>query len=105
MNINEITLYIDGTFASIELAKIHYFRSYGNYVKLAMQKNTLVAKITTRELEDSLPEELFLRIHKSYIVNIQKIQVVTDNGILMDDQTKLPICKTYKQYVRRVLSK
>lgn len=105
MNIHEITFHIDGNIVPIEFSKIYYFRSYGNYVKIVMEKDTLVTKITTNELENTLPEELFLRIHKSYIVNMHKIQVVTEEAIVLDDQKKLPIGKTFKRYVKKALSK
>lgn len=105
MNVNEITFHIDGNFVPIEFATICYFKSYGNYVKIITEKDTLVTKITTNELEHGLPEQLFLRIHKSYIVNMKKIQAVTEDSIMLYDQTKVPIGKTFKRYVKKVLSK
>jgi DNA-binding LytR/AlgR family response regulator len=49
------------------------FSADPNYVKLHTVKKTYLASITTSELEKCLPEKNFVRIHKSYIVAIDKI--------------------------------
>lgn len=102
---SELTFHVDGKFEAIDLAGIYYLKSYGNYVKIVTQIETFVVKITTNRLENTLPEEMFIRVHKSYIVNIKMIHNVSEEMILLLDQTNIPIGKTYKRYVKKVLSK
>jgi DNA-binding LytR/AlgR family response regulator len=94
-----IDLKINGQMVSISFAKIKYFQSLGNYIKVITLEKTLFTQVTTKEIEDALPVELFIRIHKSFIVNKSKITKMYEDEILLDD-IKLPIGKTFKKYVR-----
>lgn len=105
MGISELTFHIDGKSENIGLAGIYYFKSYGNYVKIVMKLSSLVVKSTTVELENTLPDEMFIRVHKSYIVNIEMIRSISEDTITLIDQTNIPIGKTYKRYVKKVLLK
>lgn len=99
-----IQLRIDGKATDILFCDIIFIESFGNYVKIATTSKTYLAQLTTKVIESLLPEEHFIRIHKSYIVNshlITKIEhsVVAINSIL------LPIGKTYKQYFLKMVGK
>ena len=49
-----------------------------------------------KKMEDYLPSALFMRIHRSYIVNLQKIREVNKNRVILDADTSLPIGDLYK---------
>jgi DNA-binding LytR/AlgR family response regulator len=99
----QIELKIDGEMCAVPFSIIHYFQSFGNYIKVITDQKQLIVQLTTAELESSLPRERFIRIHKSFIVNRAKIRYVADDEIVLGD-CRLPIGKTFKKYVREILA-
>jgi two-component system LytT family response regulator len=99
-----IELKINGELQTVQLDKVFYFQSLGNYVKVFMERKNYLTHITTKELEDLLPKNSFLRIHKSFIVNRSRISNVTDEEVILGE-TKLPIGKTFKKYVKETIGK
>lgn len=95
-SINYITVKIDGYFIDIELSKLLYAQSFGNYVKLFTKHRTYLASTTTNELQSSLPEHLFVRIHKSYIVALDKIDRIDKDFVVIND-LRIPIGITYRR--------
>jgi len=94
--INSVSVKVDGYFIDIELDKLLFAQSFGNYVKLYTLKKTYLASITTSELEKCLPEKNFMRIHKSFIVALDKIDTAEKDFIIIKDE-KLPIGITYRR--------
>ncbi|MNR23622.1 LytTr DNA-binding domain protein [compost metagenome] len=87
---------VDGYFMDIELDQLLFAQSFGNYVKLYTLKKTYLASITTSEFEKCLPEKNFMRIHKSYIVALDKIDATEKDFVIIKNE-KLPIGITYKR--------
>ncbi len=98
----EIRLKIDGDLKTISFDNILYLQSLGNYLKIHTPAKIWLTQVTTHHIEDSLPKEVFLRIHKSYIINKTKIDRLTDTHVVIRNVT-LPIGKTFKKYVRASL--
>ncbi len=71
---------------------ILFVQSYGEYVKLYKKDGVIRALQTTAFMEDVLPAEDFIRIHRSHIVNINQIIEITGNQVVIE-QHKLPISK------------
>jgi DNA-binding LytR/AlgR family response regulator len=86
----------------INITDLFFFESYGNYIKIHSEKKTYIITETMANLEKSLPEKQFIRIQKSYIINIQKIESLNTNTIKINN-IELPIGKTYKEIVRKRL--
>ncbi|MDO6436221.1 LytTR family DNA-binding domain-containing protein [Cyclobacterium sp. 1_MG-2023] len=91
-----ITVKVDGEFKDIKLQKLNYIQSFGNYVKIHKNQKVCLGSISTTEFEKLLPEESFIRIHKSYIVAIDKIKNI-DKDFVEIEEEKLPIGITYKR--------
>lgn len=91
-----INIKIDGYVTEIEVDKILYAQSFGNYVKLFTTTKTYLASITTNELEKCLPQNAFMRIHKSYIVALDKIESA-EKDVVKVKKIYLPIGITYKR--------
>ena len=96
VNIDSVNVKVDGYFVDIELDLLLYAQSFGNYVKLHTIKRTYLASITTSEFEKCLPNKSFLRIHKSYIIAIDKIDDITKDFVIIKNE-KLPIGITYRR--------
>lgn len=99
-----IELKIDGELQAVSLDKIFYIQSLGNYVKIFTDKKNHLIQVTTKELEEQLPKNAFLRIHKSFIVNRSRISHVSDEEVSIGEM-KLPIGKTFKKYVKERVGK
>ncbi|WP_326984419.1 response regulator [Chryseobacterium sp. MYb264] len=87
---------VNGKDEDIRLDEISYIQSYGNFIKIFMGRKFHLVSMTTQEVLKNLPSSQFLRIHKSYIVSLQKIERFENNEISMDD-IKLPVGITFKQ--------
>jgi len=80
---------------------ILFVEAYGNYTKI----NTITGMILSHEkisdLENDLPKDQFLRVHKSFIVAINKIMTIEGNQIIITEN-KIPIGQTYKKLVNEL---
>ena len=99
-----IELKVNGEMQEITLEKLMYVQSLGNYVKLFTDRKNFLVQITTKELEELLPKNLFIRIHKSFIVNRSRISKTSDEEIFLGE-TRLPIGKTFKKYVKETMGR
>lgn len=102
--VNSISVKVDGYFMDLELDQLLFAQSFGNYVKLHTIKRTYLASITTIELEKCLPEKNFMRIHKSYIVALDKIDTADKDFVTIKNE-KLPIGITYKRELTERMKK
>ncbi|MCV9927227.1 response regulator transcription factor [Flavobacterium sp. LS1R49] len=93
---NTVSVKVDGHFVELELENLLFAQSFGNYVKLHTTKRTYLASITTSEFEKCLPELGFMRIHKSYIVALDKIEA-TEKDFVVIKKERLPIGITYRR--------
>ncbi len=91
--------------ADKKLVKIHfneilYIEGLKDYVIIKKEVGRVIALQTMKSLEAKLPDNIFMRVHRSYIVNIQKIKAVVGNAIeiVESNQPKhIPIGKNYKE--------
>lgn len=99
-----VSLKIDGIMLDMNVNDILFAQSYGNYVKIFTQRKTYLASMTTNELENSLPSEHFMRMHKSYIVAIDKINGSERDAIIING-VRVPVGITYRRVLTERLKK
>lgn len=98
-----ISLKDNRTIYKIRLSDIQYIQSWGNYLKVFLDDgNVKMVRKTIKEMEAELPNSLFERIHKSYLVHRQKVRAIEGNQIRLTDIT-LPIGKSYAMLVKERL--
>ncbi|WP_294965918.1 response regulator transcription factor [uncultured Flavobacterium sp.] len=102
--VNSVSVKVDGYMMDIELDQLLFAQSFGNYVKLHTTKRTFLASITTTEFEKCLPEKSFMRIHKSYIVALDKIDATEKDFVVIKNE-RIPIGITYKRELTDRLKK
>ena len=102
--VNSVSVKVDGYLMDIELDQLLFAQSFGNYVKLHTTKRTYLASITTTEFEKCLPEKSFMRIHKSYIVALDKIDATEKDFVVIKNE-RIPIGITYKRELTDRLKK
>ena len=99
-----ISLKDNKTIYRIAHKDISYIQSWGNYLKVFIRhQDVKIVRKTIKTLESELPADQFLRIHKSYIININHIIAIEGNLIKFDDQ-QLPIGKSYLVNVKKTIT-
>jgi DNA-binding LytR/AlgR family response regulator len=92
----------DKKMVKIALDDILYVESLKDYVIIYLPSRRIVTKQKISYLEQKLPEGSFLRIHRSYLVAISKIQAFSPNHVEINNQ-ELPIGRSHKSEVAKVL--
>ncbi|MDT0647554.1 LytTR family DNA-binding domain-containing protein [Zunongwangia sp. F260] len=87
----------------VYLNSLKYIQALGDYVKFITEKDNFVVLATMKSFEKQLPSDRFLRIHKSYIVNLEKIERYNSKNIEIDKQ-KLPLSRHKKNNLVEALS-
>ncbi len=77
------------------LNELRYIEALGDYVKLVTEHDALVVLSTMKAFEALLPSNRFLRIHKSYIVNLEKVERYNSKVIELDKE-ELPLSRNRK---------
>ncbi len=84
-----------------------YIEGLKDYVIIRMDKRRIITLQTMKSLEDKLPKHRFKRIHRSYIVNLDKIQAIVGNmvEVIEKGQVKhLPVGKNYREELLEIIN-
>ena len=87
----------------INFDDILYVESLSDYIKIHTKDTVLVTRETISNLEMKLPSQQFLRIHRSYIINLNKTDSYT-NEFIEIEKNAIPISRTYKENVLKKLN-
>ena len=90
----------------IAISDIRYIEGMSEYLKIHLESlpKPIVTLLSMKKMEEFLPTH-FMRIHRSYIINLKKIQEVNKNRVIMDSETYLPIGDNYKDAFNDYLNK
>ncbi|WP_256013591.1 LytR/AlgR family response regulator transcription factor [Desertivirga xinjiangensis] len=83
-------------FVKVKYDEIIYVEASLNYISLIMEQEKHLAYLTMKEIEENLPCEKFIRVHKSYIVNINKIRAVDGNQVFLNNGERIIIGASYR---------
>lgn len=89
-------------FIKLTLSEVLYLESMSNYVAFKTAAKTYLSLTSMQKLEDTMPDH-FIRIHRSYMVNIRKIDRIETNAVLVGDK-QLPISTSYKDKLLQKLN-
>lgn len=98
----------DKKLVKINYADIIYIEGLKDYVIIRMDNSRVITLQTMKSLEEKLPQNIFKRIHRSYIVNVDKIEAVVGNmvEVVEKNQAKhLPIGKNYRDELLEIINK
>lgn len=88
----------------IDYEDIYYIEGQGDYLKIVIRKDQIMALMTFRDMESILPTERFMRIHRSYIISMNKIEYIERDRVKIRDQF-IPVGDTYKKPFYLLLKK
>lgn len=93
---------VDRKMVKVFLHDILYIEGFSDYVKIITSSKTLITKQLISTLEETLPKEIFIRIHRSFIISINKINSYNADSITIGN-AELPIGRLFKQNAIRKL--
>ena len=94
---NTLFLKTDYRIVKVSIPDIRYIEAMSEYLKVWIQGEAkpIITLLSMKKMEERLPD-YFMRIHRSYIINLTMIQEVNKNRVIMDADTYLPIGDMYK---------
>lgn len=91
----EIYVNIDKRLIKIEVLSINSIQANGDYIFIKTDAKNYVVHTTLKKIEEKLPKNIFLRVHRSHIINIQKIIDIQDSTVLIGKDV-IPVSKSNK---------
>ncbi|MBY0485599.1 MAG: LytTR family DNA-binding domain-containing protein [Flavobacteriaceae bacterium] len=82
-NSKEFYINIDRRLIKIEFNSVTVVEAKGDYIHIKTDVKNYVVHSTLKKIEDKLPKDLFLKVHRSYIINTKKIIDIEDNSVLI----------------------
>ena len=88
----------------IELKSIKYIEGMREYVRIHLSdQKPVITLLSFKKLMDKLPSNHFMRVHRSYIVNLKKITTIERSRIIFDDDVRIPISDQYKDSFQKYI--
>ena len=107
--VDENTIFVksDYKIVRINIDHIRYIEAMSEYLRIACddRDKPVIVLLSLKKIEEHLPSNKFMRIHRSYIINLDKIKEVKKNHVIIDQDTSLPIGDNYKESFMAYLSK
>jgi DNA-binding LytR/AlgR family response regulator len=90
----------------INFDDIKYIEGMSEYIRIHLTNSKPVMTLMSmKSVEDILPSDRFMRVHRSYIVNLTKISVVERNRIIFDGNVYIPVSEQYKKIFQSYIDK
>ncbi len=91
----------------INIDSIKYIESMSEYVRIVTDTDTkpILTLLSMKKMEDRLPSDRFMRVHRSFIVNLHKINEVSRLRIVFDGETYIPVGDLYKERFTEYITK
>lgn len=104
-NLNNDFLYvnIDRRLTKMRVSDIYIIEAKGDYIHIKTEEENYLVHSTLKKIQDKLPEHLFLKIHRSFIINLKKIVDIENNSILIKKQV-IPISRVKRPLLMKRLN-
>lgn len=80
----------------VDFKDILYIEGEGAYLKFVLDGRNIMTLMSFQHMNELLPPDLFMRVHKSYVIAINKIQSVEKGGVIIRDK-RIPVGETYRK--------
>ena len=101
---NEIFIKNNSSLIRLKYDDIIWIEALENYVVVNTYHDKYTIHFTMKAISEKMPSTKFVRVHRSYIVNLNKIEMLEDNSVVVDTETgqkNIPIGKSYKDNLMR----
>ena len=90
----------------INLDDIKYIESMHEYIRIHLiNEKPVMTLVSLKSIEEQLPKEKFMRVHRSYIVNMGRINLIDRNRIVFDNNVYIPVSDNYKDKFQEFIDK
>ncbi|WP_046755058.1 LytR/AlgR family response regulator transcription factor [Kordia jejudonensis] len=100
---NDLYVNIDRRLVKINIPDICVIEAKGDYIKIKAEDKNYIVHSTLKKIEEKLPNSLFLKVHRSYIINTTKIVDIEDNSVLIK-QDVIPVSRANKKELMQRLN-
>ncbi|MGM8363669.1 LytR/AlgR family response regulator transcription factor [Flavobacterium sp. ARAG 55.4] len=102
-NKNEFYVNIDRRLIKIEIPSVTIVEAKGDYIHIKTEHKNYIVHSTLKKIEDKLPTDLFLKVHRSYIINTKKIIDIEDNSVLIGKDV-IPVSRSNRPELMKRLN-
>jgi len=103
-NARYLMIKCDGKLYRVDFEMIYYLEAFGDYIKVHLEDGTLLTHDTLKRMESLLPGEKFLRIHRSFIIALNRIQFIEGNRIRIGS-ADIPVAASYREGLMKELDR
>ncbi|MCX6243471.1 MAG: LytTR family DNA-binding domain-containing protein [Bacteroidetes bacterium] len=90
----------------INFDEIKYIEAMSEYIRIHLANaKPVMTQLSMKSIEEKLPEDRFMRVHRSFIINLSKISVIERNRIIFDGNVYIPVSEQYKAKFQNYLDK
>jgi len=86
-----------------KLSDISLIEAYGNYIKVWLQEEMLLANSTFKDILAQLPEQIFTKVNKSFVVNNKHVESIGTNELMLSNGRSVKIGAPYKKIARQIM--
>jgi two-component system response regulator LytT len=101
--VNEFYVNIDRRLIKIEIASVSIVEAKGDYILIKTDAKNYTVHSTLKKIEEKLPKDQFLKVHRSYIINTRKIIDIEDNSVLIGKDV-IPVSRSNRQELMKRLN-
>lgn len=99
----EIYVKHDGRFVRLPYDSIYYFENVGDYISIKSEIGNFIIHGALKTIDQKLTYPGFLKIHRSYIINLQKVKDIEDNTLVINKKV-IPISRSHKAQLMRSIN-
>ncbi|MCA0131604.1 LytR/AlgR family response regulator transcription factor [Winogradskyella alexanderae] len=100
---NDLYVNIDRRLIKIDIPSIYLVEAKGDYIQVKTEDKNYTVHSTLKKIEEKLPDHLFLKVHRSYIINVDKIIDIEDNSVLIKKDV-IPVSRSNRPELMKRLN-
>ncbi|MDY8134640.1 LytTR family DNA-binding domain-containing protein [Aquimarina sp. 2201CG5-10] len=100
---NDLYINIDRRLIKIDIPTINLIEAKGDYILIKTEKQNYTVHSTLKKIEEKLPDDLFLKVHRSYVINIKRIIDIEDNSVLIEKDV-IPVSRSNRPELMKRLN-
>ena len=100
---NDLYVNIDRRLIKIDLTSIYLIEAKGDYIQIKTFNKNYTVHSTLKKIEDKLPDDLFLKVHRSFVINTKHIIDIEDNSVLIEKDV-VPVSRSNRPELMKRLN-
>lgn len=102
---HDLFVKVNNKMVRINFDEVLYIEALSDYVVIVTEKQKYIVYTTLKAFADRLPFENFVRVHRSYILNLRRVEAIENNVALVPGGHEVPISKSYQEVVFRKINR